>query len=124
LTTEPQLSKDVKFIDVDYNALMESKRDIVLNTPDLCDLFTQRQPPEGKNGILFHSDQYSILGCDLKNLKRLKDLIRSVVDVKNCLVLCVAEVSITYMATIDADEVIASCTTLSPGKAAPMARFD
>ena len=95
---------------------MESKRDIVLNTPELRDLFTLRDPPSSKGNVMFHSDQYSIVGCDLKNLKRLKELVRAVVDVEKCLVLCVAEVSITYMATVDADGVLAWCTRLSPGK--------
>ncbi len=116
LTTEPKLCKAVKFIDIDYDALMESKRDIVLNTPELHDLFTVRDPPSSKCNVMFHSDQYSIVGCDLKNLKRLKELIRAVVDVEKCLVLCVAEVSITYMATVDADGVLAWCTRLSSGE--------
>ncbi|RMZ80227.1 hypothetical protein DV738_g2770, partial [Chaetothyriales sp. CBS 135597] len=103
LTNEPAICKNVKFIDVDYDALMESKRDIVINTPELSSLFTVRDPPGQRSGILYHSDQYSILGCDLKNLKRLKDLVTAVVDVDQCVVLCVAEVSITYMATPDAD---------------------
>ncbi|RMZ88369.1 hypothetical protein DV736_g4403, partial [Chaetothyriales sp. CBS 134916] len=106
LTNEPAICKNVKFIDVDYDALMESKRDIVINTPELSNLFTVRDPPRPRSGILYHSDQYSILGCDLKNLKRLKDLVTAVVDVDQCVVLCVAEVSITYMATPDADAVL------------------
>ena len=115
LTTEPKLCEAVKFVDVDYDKLMESKRDIVLNAPELCGLFTLRDPPNNRGGIMFHSDQYSILGCDLKNVRRLKELVKAVVDVERCLVLCVAEISITYMATVDADAVLSWCTSLSQG---------
>lgn len=110
------MCQNVKFIDIDYDALMQSKRDIVLNTPELDNLFTKHDISEQHPSILYHSDEYSIIGCDLKNTKRLEHLIKKVVDVEQCLVLCVAEVSITYMATVDADAVIAWSATLSPGE--------
>jgi hypothetical protein len=104
-----------KFIDVDYDDLMKSKRDIVLNTPELCDLFTVGVYEAKHNNVLFNSEQYGIIGCDLKNLKTLKRAIRNLVDIKNAVVLCVSEVALAYMATPDADAVLAWCSTLSKG---------
>ena len=95
---------------------MKSKRDIVLNTPELKTLMTMSESEVQNKSILFNSDQYSILGCDLRNLKRLRQLIDAVVDLDpQCLVLCVAEVSITYMAVEDSDAVLAWSSRLSSG---------
>jgi tRNA wybutosine-synthesizing protein 4 len=118
LTTEPQLCNNAKFIDVDYDDLMASKRDIVLNTPELRDLFDVGLYETQHRSVLFNSDQYTIIGCDLKNVKTLKRAIKSLVEIDKCLVLCVAEVSLAYMATEDADAVLAWASTLSRGKSA------
>ena len=116
LTTEPSLCEKTKFIDVDYEDLMKSKRDIVLNTPELRDLFTIGAYETQHNNVLFEGDEYAIIGCDLKNLKTLKRAIKTVVDLEKSLVLCVAEVSLAYMATEDADAALAWSSTLSPGR--------
>lgn len=115
LTTEPALCKNTTFVDVDYDDLMKSKRDIILNTPELKDLFTVRPYETQHNNVLFEGDEYAIIGCDLKNLKTLRRAIRTVSDLDNSLVLCVAEVSLAYMATEDADAVLAWSSTLSSG---------
>jgi hypothetical protein len=95
---------------------MKSKRDIVLNTPELRDLFTVGIYEAQHNNVLFNSDQYSIIGCDLKNLKTVKRAIKSVSEIGKSLVLCVAEVSLAYMATEDADAVLAWSSILSSGR--------
>ena len=117
LTTDPALcGTNTKFIDVDHEALMSSKRDIVLNTPELKNLFTMNESEVQNRSILFNSDQYAILGCDLRNLKRLRQLIHAVGDVDpSCLILCVAEVSIAYMSVEDSDAVLAWSSRLSSG---------
>lgn len=114
MTQEPDLCKGVKFIDIDYDELMVSKRGIVLNTPKMKDLLKINEEPTS-SGVLINSEEYVALGCDLRNLKKLGKLVKSVVDIENCIVLCIAEVSITYMATEDADALIAWSSTISPG---------
>lgn len=64
--------------------------------------------------ILLNSKEYAAIGCDLRNIPRLERLLRNVVDIENCLVLCVAEVSITYMQTEAADALISWSSGLSP----------
>jgi hypothetical protein len=65
--------------------------------------------------ILLESTQYVAIGCDLRNLPRLKRLLRSVIDHEKCLILCVAEVSVAYMHTEAADALISWTSTLSTG---------
>jgi len=111
------LCSNTKFIDVDYEELMISKREIVLNTPKMRGLIRLKEDATPGDGIQLQSEEYVALGCDLRNIKKLDRLVKSVIDVEQCLVLCIAEVSITYMATEAADAVIAWSATLSPGKA-------
>lgn len=107
---------NTKFIDIDFKELMLSKREIILNTPKMNDLLSN-PTISTDNDVLLDSEEYAAIGCDLRNPKRLERLIKTVVDIDQCLVLCLAEVSITYMSVDDSDALIAWSTTLSPGMA-------
>ena len=113
LSTEPEHCANTTFIDIDYEKLMESKRKIVLDTAELNRLFNLTEDPTERDGVLLSSDKYYILGCDLRNPKRVDRLIKSLVDIENSVVLCVAEVSITYMAPEDSDAVLKWTSGLS-----------
>ena len=52
------------------------------------------------------SPHYLALGCDLADIKSLNQHLTSEIDLATCLVLCVAEVSVTYMNTEAADALI------------------
>lgn len=65
--------------------------------------------------VYVRSDRYLALGCDLRDLKTLERLLRSEIDATNASFLFVAEVSITYMPTPDADSVIRWASTLEDG---------
>lgn len=110
------LCSNTKFVDVDFEELMMTKREIILNTPKMRDMLSPDPEQSLEKGIVLDTDDYVAIGCDLRNLQRLERLLKSVVDIDQCLVLCVAEVSITYMATEDADALISWSTTLSPGR--------
>ena len=110
-----ELCDNTKFVDVDFQELMLSKREIILNTPRIKDMLAIGSEADLEHGIVLDSSEYTAIGCDLRNLRRLERLLRSVVDIEQCLVLCVAEVSITYMATQDADALIQWTTGLCPG---------
>ena len=103
---------------MDYDELMKSKRDIVLNTTALSDLFTIGVYETQHSSVVFNSDQYAIIGCDLKNLRTVRRAIKSLVEIEKCRVLCVSEVALAYMATEDADAVLKWSSVLSPGKSA------
>ena len=94
---------------------MISKKEIITSTPRMRDLL-MIEPNSPMAGLILDSKQYVALGCDLRNIQRLDWLVRSVVSVEQCLVLCIAEVSITYMNPDAADAVIRWSANLSPGK--------
>ncbi|OQV06893.1 Galactose oxidase, central domain-containing protein isoform 1 [Cladophialophora immunda] len=114
MAQHPDLCANTKFIDVDFEELMISKREIIMNTPKMKDMLSTTSDLGSGKGVVLDSDVYVAIGCDLRNPSRLERLLRSVVDIDQCLVLCLAEVSITYMATKDADALIAWTSTLSP----------
>ncbi|KAL6852235.1 hypothetical protein J3F83DRAFT_564011 [Trichoderma novae-zelandiae] len=101
-------SNDVLFVDVDYPELMHKKRAIVLQTPELRTLLGDDYTlgDKGKDGLLLRSTKYCQLGCDLRQLDRLRTLLESFISLPECAVLFVAEVSITYMDTQSADSLI------------------
>lgn len=61
-------------------------------------------------GIQLQSPHYVALGCDLANTDAVFDTSSAVIDNAKCMVLCVAEVSVTYMNTEAADSLI-KCTS-------------
>lgn len=124
MAQEPELCSGTKFVDIDFEELMISKREIILNTPKMRDMLSINSDIPLERGIILDSEEYVAVGCDLRNLRRLERLLRSVVDLDDCLVLCLAEVSITYMAPEDSDALIAWSSTLSPGKESCARHFE
>ncbi|AEO63730.1 uncharacterized protein THITE_2124154 [Thermothielavioides terrestris NRRL 8126] len=108
LTRYPGDCENVVFVDVDFPDLMERKRQTVLGTPELLRAFTGVRAPETVvKPVVFESDQYVQIGCDLRDLKTLQQgLAAAIGDLAECEFIFVAEVSITYMDTDGADEVI------------------
>lgn len=117
LSHDSHLCMNTKFIDVDYEPLMETKREVIINTPKMRDLLRPFNDDfKGSDpSVPIDSEEYTAIGCDLRNLRRLERLLRSVVDIDHCLILCVAEVSITYMDTDAADALMAWSSRLSRG---------
>ncbi|KAL7952306.1 hypothetical protein V8C34DRAFT_323821 [Trichoderma compactum] len=102
------LGSDVLFVDVDYPDLMKKKRAIVLQTPELRSLLENdfALGDGDKDGLLLRSNKYCQLGCDLRQLDRLRMTLESIINLPECAILFVAEVSITYMDTQSADSLI------------------
>jgi tRNA wybutosine-synthesizing protein 4 len=93
---------------------MLKKRDTVRSTEELGSIFTNVELPDGD--ILYQSDQYLQLGCDLRDLKLLSTVLASAVDVESSSILLIAEVSITYMNVEAADRLIEFASKLPEGK--------
>ena len=104
-------------MDVDFPDLIERKRKTVLGTPELIGAFTGvREAGELVKPIVFQSDQYVQIGCDLRDLKTLRQGFETVLgDLTQCEFIFVAEVSITYMEREGADEVIRWASTVGDG---------
>ncbi|KAK3905624.1 hypothetical protein C8A05DRAFT_12582 [Staphylotrichum tortipilum] len=114
LTRYPADCAGVKFVDVDFPDLIERKRKTVDSTPELLGMLTGvRDRAELSRPVVFESDQYVQIGCDLRDPKTLqKGLAATVGDFAECEFIFVAEVSITYMETEGADGVIQWASTL------------
>lgn len=99
---------DALFIDIDYPDLMHKKRAVVLETPQLRDLLGSdfSVSSSDKDPLLIKSQKYCQLGCDLRELAALRKVLESLVDLSECDVLFVAEVSVTYMDTESADNLV------------------
>jgi tRNA wybutosine-synthesizing protein 4 len=95
-------------------ALMEKKRDVVRSTAELKEMLANVTfPQSGK--LLLKSDQYLQVGCDLRQLSELLAVLASAVDIEKCLILCIAEVSITYMHVEAANALIKWASKLADG---------
>lgn len=94
---------------------MIRKRESVERTTELQSLFTNIQYPVSDD-ILLSSDQYIQIGCDLRDLTRLDNALKSLLDLSGSQLLFVAEVSITYMEAEHADNLIQWASGLPSGK--------
>ncbi len=105
LSRHPDLCQGAVFVDVDFPALSLAKREVVTSTSQLMaplsnvDLFPETSP------LLLRSDQYYIMGCDLRHVSRLQEALFEAFS-SSADFLFIAEVSITYMEAADADAVI------------------
>ena len=93
-------------MDVDYPALISRKCEIIINTAELSSLIQPIDRGPQSEGIRLRSPHYIALGCDLADIQGLNEQLVSEVDLSTCLVLCVAEVSVTYMNAEAADALI------------------
>lgn len=110
----PESCRDVTFVDVDYPDLIQKKRQIVLETPELQGLLGTWEVSQD-SPLLLKSQRYCQVGCDLRQLSTLQACLTSLFDMPNTEFLFVAEVSITYMDTEGADGVIKWASTLGHG---------
>ena len=91
---------------MDFPELIFKKAKIVSSTPQICELLGEVGTSENSD-ISLQSERYYAVGCDLADAGKLDELVGTLVDLSKCLVLCTAEVSITYMNVHAADSLIA-----------------
>lgn len=111
------------FVDVDFPDLVRRKRQVVLTTPALVSPLSGLQAEDKDEScphVLLRSDSYCQVGCDLRRTAALEQALASIVDLKECLFLFIAEVSITYMETDHADSVIQWASTIGQSKSVDM----
>ncbi|KAK1985096.1 leucine carboxyl methyltransferase [Colletotrichum cereale] len=107
----PESCRDVTFVDVDYPDLIQKKRQIVLETPELQGLLGSWEVSQD-SPVVLKSQRYCQVGCDLRQLATLQRCLDTLFDIPNTEFLFVAEVSITYMDTEGADGVIGWASAL------------
>lgn len=87
---------------------MHKKRAMVLETPQLKELLgpSFEVSKSEQDLVLLKSEKYCQIGCDLRELEALHRVLETLVDLSNCPVLFVAEVSVTYMDRDSADNLL------------------
>ena len=116
LSRYPEACQSVTFVDVDYMQLIIKKAEVIQQTAPLRQLLTNVKIPISGEAVTLRSDQYLAIGCDLREVEKLGEILAAEFDLENCLVLCTAEVSITYMDVHAADALIRWAATLRNGK--------
>ncbi|EEH06591.1 leucine carboxyl methyltransferase [Histoplasma capsulatum G186AR] len=116
LNRDAALCQNAKFIDVDHHKLMVKKRDIITQCPALRDLLSDAQLTPETDSILLRSKEYVGIGCDLGDLSELDAALSGVIGLDQASILCIAEVSITYMEVELADALIRFMPKLSNAK--------
>jgi tRNA wybutosine-synthesizing protein 4 len=114
LAKESELCKNATFVDVDYPQLLQRKYQMIKAAPALMDLLGDVSISDGET-VLLRSKQYMLAGCDLNRPEQLKDFLLQNFE-QGSHFLFVAEVSIAYMETGQANDVIALTATVPNGK--------
>ena len=85
---------------------MAKKCRVIEQNEHMQSLLTNLGLSNPEETCLLRSDQYMALGCDLRDLVRLSACLDREIDRANCMVLFVAEVSLTYMNVASSDALI------------------
>ncbi|KAL2891737.1 tRNA wybutosine-synthesizing protein 4 [Ceratocystis lukuohia] len=106
-------SPSALFIDIDYPDMMQKKKQIVTQIPELAELLgNDFKTSQKETGVILESPKYCQIACDLRELDIVTGMIEELIDLQNSHVLFVAEVSITYMDNKSADNVIRWASTI------------
>lgn len=103
-------------MDIDYEKLMATKTNVIRQTKELRDLLGDVEVFPEQSTVLVRSMHYIGIGCDLKNLKKLEEALKSEIGTSPSSILCIAEVSLTYMDVESADALISWIPTLGEGQ--------
>lgn len=79
---------------------------MISRTPELRDLLNLPSEPPKEDVFLLRSKHYVAVSCDLGDTKALNEALKNVVDLRKCLIICIAEVSMTYMDVTAADSLL------------------
>ncbi|KAJ5690296.1 LCM-domain-containing protein [Penicillium macrosclerotiorum] len=102
------------FVDIDYEKLILYKRDTIRKTREITEVLGDVEFGQDQDAIQIRSSQYIAVGCDLKNLKKLDDVLRtSILPDSECPVLFLAEMSLTYMPIPSANAVLSWASQLT-----------
>ena len=106
LSKHQSIRNGCRFFDLDFPDLIAKKADVIINTPELQELIDPLERQSSPGGWAICSENYVALGCDLGDISRLDELLAELIDRSRSLILCIAEVSMTYMDVKAADALI------------------
>lgn len=115
LETEKSICDNTTFVDIDYEKLMGIKTSVIQQTEELKSTLGDIKVYSDPSSVLLRASHYVAVGCDLKNLKKLEEALKEVLGPSPVSILCIAEVSLTYMDVQSADALISWFPTLGKG---------
>ncbi|KAJ5152386.1 leucine carboxyl methyltransferase [Penicillium capsulatum] len=102
------------FVDIDYEKLMVHKKNAIRQTAEITKVIGDVEFGSDVDAIQIRSPRYLAVGCDLKNMTKLDDVLRhSILPSEDCSVLFLAEVSLTYMDVKSANDVVTWASRLT-----------
>ncbi len=101
---------------------MAKKCEVIWQTAELYGLLANASKANDQD-VLLRSDHYLAVGCDLRNLELLDGILSRELVTNNSIILCTAEVSITYMDVEAADAVIEWASRFDDGQSVRLIRF-
>lgn len=105
------------FVDIDYEKLMVQKKNAIRQTQEITRVLGDIKFGSDEDVIQISTPRYWAVGCDLKNLKKLDEVLQNnILPSADCSVLLLAEVSLTYMDVQSANEVIKWASKLTNGE--------
>jgi len=105
------------FVDIDYEKLMDHKKKTIQHSEQITSVLENTQYGVNEDPIQIRSSRYIAVGCDMYNLKKLDEVLRtSVLPSTDCSVLCLAEVSLTYMNVKSAHDIVTWASKLTRGE--------
>lgn len=105
------------FVDVDYPDLIKRKLEIIQQDSTLRKFLDDELPllADASSKIIFRSQSYCAVGCDLSNLSSLNKIFLETLEISNSEIMFVAEASITYMSVSAADTLIRWASSFAQG---------
>ncbi|KAL4890188.1 hypothetical protein BDV59DRAFT_97903 [Aspergillus ambiguus] len=113
LSGESSLCRNTTFVDIDYEKLMVNKKTAIRRSDDIIRHLEDVEFFPDANPIQVRSKRYLAVGCDLKNLEKLDNVLKTDVLPETFSVLFLAEVSLTYMDIESASAVVNWASKLS-----------
>lgn len=95
--------------------LIRRKCEVIEQTDSLRQVLTNLKVSTSEEIIPLRSDHYVAVGCDLRAVEKLQGALAEEFELGNSLVLCTAEVSVTYIDVQSADALIRWAATLRNG---------
>lgn len=115
LSADRSLCSQTTFVDIDYEKLMLNKKAAVQQAGAITNELEDVEFGSEESAVQIRSRHYLALGCDLKNLDKLDNVLKTEILPAECAVLFLAEVSLTYMDVKSANAVVNWASKLSTG---------
>lgn len=118
-----ELCSKTVFVDVDYEALIREKVQIVKRNQELLSLLGNIDSTEQDSIVIQRAEKYLAVACDLTESRALQDLLVKEFDSEVSLFI-ISEVSITYMPVETADALLAWMSCLKSGRSGDMSIYN